>query len=61
MLKAGPKTVLERGIPKLTSLVRSGNRKVIGFYKRRGFEADEVAVAGKRYFRSHWIQGSRRA
>lgn len=40
--------LLSRGCPKVNIMVRSSNREVIGFYRRLGFQPDEVLCLGKR-------------
>ena len=36
------------GCPKINLMVRTGNKKVIAFYRRLGYEIDEVVGLGKR-------------
>ena len=38
----------QRGCPKLNILVRSTNREVIDFYRRLGFNSEEILCLGKR-------------
>ncbi|NKB63859.1 MAG: GNAT family acetyltransferase [Gammaproteobacteria bacterium] len=40
----------DRDVPKLNLMIRGGNKKALSFYKRLGFEDDNVVVMGKRYF-----------
>ena len=38
----------QRGCPKLNIMVRSSNQGVIEFYRRLGFQVDEILCVGKR-------------
>jgi ribosomal protein S18 acetylase RimI-like enzyme len=40
--------LLERGCPKISLMVRSGNEGVIAFYRQLGYTEDAVVVLGKR-------------
>jgi len=40
--------LLARGCPKITLMVRSGNKGVIAFYRQLGYTEDAVVVLGKR-------------
>lgn len=40
--------ITEYGCPKINLMVRTGNRKVLAFYRALGYEVDEVVGLGKR-------------
>jgi len=40
--------LIERGCPKINLLVRTGNSKVIDFYRSLGYAQDEAVSLGKR-------------
>ena len=40
--------ITEYGCPKINLMVRTGNRKVLEFYRTLGYEVDEVVGLGKR-------------
>lgn len=47
----------ERGCPKINLQVRSTNREVIEFYRRLGFQIDDVLSMGKRLVADEPFQG----
>jgi ribosomal protein S18 acetylase RimI-like enzyme len=42
------------GMPKFQLMVRAGNRPVIEFYRRLGFQLEETVVMGKRFDGQTW-------
>ena len=42
------------GMPKFQLMVRAGNRPVIDFYRRLGFQLEETVVMGKRFNGQSW-------
>ena len=50
LMETAEEWLQEREVPKLNLMIRGGNKKVVDFYRRLGFEDDNVVVMGKRYF-----------
>jgi ribosomal protein S18 acetylase RimI-like enzyme len=48
IVAAAERLLREAGCPKINLQVRTSNREVIEFYRRRGFAVDEVVSMGKR-------------
>jgi ribosomal protein S18 acetylase RimI-like enzyme len=48
LMREAERLLTERGCPKVNLLVRSSNRKVIGFYLGLGYEQDDVISLGRR-------------
>lgn len=48
LMRACEAWVLERGVPKLQLMVRSGNDEVLAFYRRLGYEVSDVVTLGRR-------------
>ncbi len=48
MMDEGERLLITRGCPKITLQVRSTNATVIAFYKKLGYQIDEVVSMGKR-------------
>ena len=54
LMQAAEQWVAARGIRKLELMVRDGNAEVAGFYRRLGYEREQVQVL------SRWLDGTRR-
>ena len=48
LMQQAEKLLVEVGCPKVNLMVRSTNEAVIGFYRRLGYEQDDVVSMGKR-------------
>lgn len=48
LMQQAEKSLVELGCPKVNLMVRSTNEAVIGFYRRLGYEQDDVVSMGKR-------------
>ena len=48
LMQQAEKLLVEMGCPKVNLMVRSTNEAVIGFYRRLGYEQDDVVSMGKR-------------
>lgn len=48
LMAEGERLLLELGCPKVNLQVRTGNERVIGFYRALGYAADDTVSLGKR-------------
>jgi ribosomal protein S18 acetylase RimI-like enzyme len=48
LMKAGEALLAQRGCPKVNLLVRGSNTEVIEFYRRLGYQVEDVVGLGKR-------------
>jgi ribosomal protein S18 acetylase RimI-like enzyme len=49
LIEAAEKWLQNQGAPKGMLMVRNSNSKVIGFYKKLGYNLEEISVLGKRF------------
>jgi ribosomal protein S18 acetylase RimI-like enzyme len=48
MIRAAEDMLLARGCPKVCLMVRTSNTGVIDFYRKQGYEVDDVVAMAKR-------------
>jgi ribosomal protein S18 acetylase RimI-like enzyme len=48
LMAAAERWLTDRGCPKINLHVRTGNRDVLGFYRRLGYDVDDVVPLSKR-------------
>ncbi|WP_411701470.1 GNAT family acetyltransferase [Conyzicola sp.] len=48
LMREGERLLTAMGCPKINLQVRTGNERVIGFYRALGYEADDTVSLGKR-------------
>ena len=48
LMQQAERLLVEAGCPKVNLMVRSTNEAVVGFYRRLGYEQDDVVSLGKR-------------
>lgn len=48
LMAAAERWLTDRGCPKINLDVRTGNRDVLGFYRRLGYDVDDVVPVSKR-------------